>query len=202
MVNYQERYNKLASNYDANVKDRSYYAPDYIVEYLIELVSKQIIDRRPDLKVLDAGCGTGLIGIQLQKHGFVHIDGVDYSHEMVKIAHEKGVYQTLISWCDLNKKAPFFLDDQYDLTTCCGVFTLDLVKPTALKWLVQVTKPGGIILLSTRPTFCETYNFEEHYKELEQLGHLKLIDCRMNKPYLGKESTAHYWVFTVPPVEK
>ncbi|NET03349.1 MAG: methyltransferase domain-containing protein [Symploca sp. SIO2B6] len=202
MINHQKRYDKWALTYDVDVKQRNYHAPDYIVEYLMELVSNKIVDHRSGMKVLDAGCGTGLIGIKLQKHGFAHIDGVDFSHEMVKIAYETGVYQTLISWCDLNKKSPFFLKNQYDLTICCGVFSFDLVKPTSLKWLMQVTKPGGIIFLSTRVVFCQTYNFEKYYKELEQLGHLKLIDCRMNKPYLGKESNAHYWVFTVPQIEK
>jgi predicted TPR repeat methyltransferase len=202
MMNHQERYDKWASTYDVDVKQRSYKGPDYIVEYLMELVSKQVIERRSDLKVLDAGCGTGLIGVKLKKHGFSHIDGVDFSQEMVKLAYETGAYQILIGWCDLNKKPPFFLHHQYDLTICCGLFSFDLVKSNALKWLVQVTKPGGIILLSTRVLFCQTYNFEGYYKELEELGHLRLIDCRMNKPYLGGESDAHYWVFTVPLLDK
>jgi 2-polyprenyl-3-methyl-5-hydroxy-6-metoxy-1,4-benzoquinol methylase len=202
MINHQERYDKWAPTYDIDVKDRNYQAPDYIVGYLLELLSKQIVDFKPEIKVLDAGCGTGLIGIRLKKHGFTHIDGVDFSQEMIEVAYKTRAYQTLIGWCDLNEKTPFFLHSQYDLTICCGVFSFDLVKPIALKWLIKVTKPGGIILLSTRVTFCQTYNFEEYYQKLEQLGHLKLIDCRIDRPYLGNEANAHYWVFTVPEIEK
>ena len=154
------------------------------------------------MKVMDAGCGTGLIGVRLQKHGFTNIDGVDFSPEMVEVARETGAYQTLIGSCDLNQSSPGDLKNKYDLTICCGVFSFDLVKPIALQWLINVTKPGGIILLTTRPAFCETYNFESYYQELERLRHLKLIDCQLNQPYLGKESNAHYWVFTVPQAGK
>ncbi|WP_287325963.1 class I SAM-dependent methyltransferase [Okeania sp. SIO1F9] len=204
MINHQERYDKWASTYNVDVKNRNYYAPSYIVEYLMEVVNQQVIDysNKSELKVLDAGCGTGLLGVKLRQEGFSYIDGVDFSHEMVKLAYETGAYQYLMGWCDLNKKPPFFFHHQYDLTICCGVFSFDLVKPTALRWLMEVTKPGGIILMSTRLVFCETYNFEGYYKELEQLGELKLIDCRMNKPYLGEESNAHYWVFAIPESKK
>ncbi|NEO29253.1 MAG: methyltransferase domain-containing protein [Symploca sp. SIO3C6] len=198
MVNYQERYDKGASTYNLHVKKKNYFGPGYIAEYLLELASEQIISLNSDIKVLDAGCGTGLIGVELRKHDFLHIDGVDFSIEMIKLAHKTGAYQNLIGWCDLNKNPPFFLHNQYDITICCGVFFADLVKLTALKWLAEVTKPGGIILLSTRVAFCQDYNFEDYYKKLELLKHLKLIDSRMDQPYVGNESNAHYWVFGIP----
>lgn len=204
MKDNQNRYNEWASKYNTDVIDRKYYAPSYIVEYLMELVNQQVIDcsNQFELKVLDAGCGTGLLGVKLREEGFSYIDGVDFSPEMVKLAYETGAYQNLMGWCDLNKKPPFFFHHQYDLTICCGVFSFDLVKPTSLKWLIEVTKPGGIILMSTRVLFSETHNFKDYSEELEQLGELKLIDCRMNKPYLGEESNAHYWVFAIPENKK
>lgn len=201
MLSHQERYNRWAVTYNADVQEREYQAPDYIIEYLLELVGRGIIDVKSEMKVLDAGCGTGLIGVRLQKQGFNNIDGVDFSPEMVEVARDTGAYQTLIGSCDLNQATPLELVKQYDLTICCGVFSFDLVKPIALQWLSNVTKPGGIILLTTRPAFCETYDFESYYQELERLEHIKFIDCQLNQPYLGAESNAHYWVFTVPSAQ-
>ena len=38
-----------------------------------------------DIKILDAGCGTGLVGIELKKNGFQNFDGVDFSQKMLDL---------------------------------------------------------------------------------------------------------------------
>jgi predicted TPR repeat methyltransferase len=201
MTNNQERYDKWASTYDKDVQDRIYSAPEYMVAYLMELLDNNQINISPQnqqLKVLDAGCGTGLVGVQLKKKGFEHIDGVDYSEGMVREAYKTGIYKTLIPWCDLNSTPPFFLQGQFDFCICCGVFSFDLVKPTALEWLMDVTKPGGVILMSVRPAYYDKHNFGHYCEQLEAQGKLKLIDKRLNKSYLGAESEAHYLTFVIP----
>lgn len=40
-------------------------------------------------RVLDAGCGTGLVGAELAAAGFTAIDGIDLSTDMLRIAGEK-----------------------------------------------------------------------------------------------------------------
>jgi len=200
MINQQERYNKWAVNYNRDVKGRLYEGPEYIVSYLMELIGEKKIDlplSLEDTQVLDVGCGTGLVGPHLSSKGFQHIDGIDYSPGMIEEARKTEVYRWLIADCDLRKSLPFFLHRQYDLVICCGVFSFDLVTASSLKHLIEVSKLGGIVLLSTRPAFCEKYGFEAYYQKLEQLGHLKLIDYRLNQSFLGEESKAHYWAFSV-----
>ncbi len=134
---------------------------------------------------------------KLTEHGFQHIDGTDLSQGMIVEAHKTHAYQTLIPWINLQNHLPFFLHNQYNLTICCGVFALDFVEPLSLKWLIQVTQVGGMIVMTIKATYYDTYDFNGFYKELVAQGMIELIDCRMNKPYLGQEADGHYWVFSV-----
>ncbi|XP_033758329.1 methyltransferase-like protein 27 [Pecten maximus] len=49
-----------------------------------------------NVHVLDVAAGTGLVGEQLAKRGFIKIDALDPSEGMLAKAKEKDIYQTLI----------------------------------------------------------------------------------------------------------
>ena len=38
------------------------------------------------VRILDVGCGTGLVGVSLSKLGFVQLDGLDFSSETLNEA--------------------------------------------------------------------------------------------------------------------
>lgn len=201
MISHQARYDNWAPDYNKDVAARHYDGPQYLVDYLLETADSGTIavdPNEPSFKVLDVGCGSGLVGTQLREKGFQHIDGTDLSQGMIAEAHRSGAYQTLMAWINLNEPLPFFLQGQYNLTICCGVFALDFVEPKSLRYLVQTTQPGGTIIMTTKSTYYDTYDFEGYYQRLVDAGKLVLVDCRKNKPYLGKEADGHYWIFTVP----
>ena len=50
--------------------------------------------------------------------------------------------------------------------------------------------------MTTKATYYDTYDFDGFYKTLVVQGMIELMDCRMNKPYLGQEADGHYWVFS------
>jgi predicted TPR repeat methyltransferase len=201
MTNHQQRYDNWAPSYNADVAARRYEAPQTLVAHLMDLIEQGKVKIRPDdpaLNVIDLGCGSGLVGQALRERGFGPIDGTDLSLGMLEQAHASGAYRTLIPWQDLNHPLPFFLHGQYDLTICCGVFALDFVEPRSLRWLAQVTKPGGTLIMTTKTHYHRDYDFDGYSDALIKAGELKLVDCRRDQPYLGDEADGHYWVFSTP----
>jgi 2-polyprenyl-3-methyl-5-hydroxy-6-metoxy-1,4-benzoquinol methylase len=205
-LNYQSEnlmnyYDKWANNYDRDVQDEQYNGPEYIADYLSQF-SKNInhhlaVDpSNQHVSILDAGCGTGLVGLALHKKGYTHIDGFDLSNSMVTQARQTGAYQTLHGECDMLKEIPAYQDNQYDVIVCCGVFTTGHVPPIALKELIRITKQGGLVVSSTRKSYYDTTEFKTVCEQLQQTNHVKLIDYVMDAPYLAEEG-AHYWAFEV-----
>ena len=116
-------------------------------------------------KILDAGCGTGLVGQILYKNNYKNIVGVDFSQEMIDRALKKNVYQSL-SLCDLTKKLEFE-DGSFDAIICAGTFTCGHVGPEALNEMVRITKNEGYICFTVRKQEWETAPYEGIIQSLE-----------------------------------
>ena len=114
-------------------------------------------------KILDAGCGTGLVGIELKKCGYSNIDGVDFSQNMLDLIPQ-GIYKK-IEKVDLNKPLKF-KTNIYDVVMCVGTFTYGHVKPQALDELIRITKNGGLICFTINEGIYEEYGFDNKIKEL------------------------------------
>ena len=59
-------------------------------------------------------------GFALKKNGFKSIDGLDLSEEMLKIAEQKKIYQSLFNF-DLNNPTDF--NHKYDAIIAAGLFS-------------------------------------------------------------------------------
>ena len=82
-------YDGWASSYEEELGQHGYVTPTRCAEAL----AKHSADL--EAPVLDFGCGTGLSGAALAKAGFITIDGVDLSADMLAQANGKGVYRVL-----------------------------------------------------------------------------------------------------------
>jgi 2-polyprenyl-3-methyl-5-hydroxy-6-metoxy-1,4-benzoquinol methylase len=195
----KEYYDKWATNYDQDVSNEQYCGPNYIVELLNELPEKTKVDVDPtneDLAILDAGCGTGLVGIALHQQGYKKVDGFDLSPEMIAVAEKTDAYNSLQGDVDMTQPLTDYQDNQYDVTVSCGVFTLGHVPPESLTELVRITKQGGLILISTRKSYSQTTAFGNFCKKLEQQGQVKLVHHVPDGPYIDEEG-AEYWALAV-----
>ncbi len=92
-------------------------------------------------RVLEAGCGTGLI-LQALSHSAEHAVGADLSAGMLRGSVDKGLP---VTQADLTKLP--FADDSFDLV--CSFKVLAHVPPIqeAVNELVRVTRPGGKLAL-------------------------------------------------------
>lgn len=121
-----------------------------------------------DINILDAGCGSGLVGIELQKHGYSKIIGADFSQDMLKLIPQN-IYQKL-ELIDLNETLSY-QNNFFDAITCVGTFTYGHVKAHALDEFIRITKKDGLICFTINEGIYKEYQFD---KKIEQLSSDKL----------------------------
>jgi predicted TPR repeat methyltransferase len=87
----KDTFDAFAGSFDAKLAALGYQAPARAVE----AVARRAGAPRKALRVLDAGCGTGLCGPLLAPFAS-HLTGVDLSQGMLRNAHARGVYDRLV----------------------------------------------------------------------------------------------------------
>ena len=139
--------------------------------------------RQNDVRILDVGCGTGLVGEELQKYGCKNIDGADLSAEMLKLAEAKGIYGSLYQGA-VGCQNLCIPANEYDAAISVGVFTSKHVGSEGFDDLVHVVKPGGLACFSLRdmPLSDET-EYQRKMDQLTQEGKWKLIMKDYNPIY-------------------
>ena len=145
------------NKYNQDMVDMNYTAPKETVSVLIKH------NHQKDLKILDAGCGTGLVGIELKKHNYSNLDGVDFSQDMLNLV-PKNIYKTLDK-VDLNKPLKYN-DNTYDVVMCVGTFTYGHVKAHALDEFIRIIKKKGLICFTINEGIYEEYGFDKKIKQL------------------------------------
>ena len=193
-----KHYQHWAKTYDKDVIE-NYYGIAYIVDLMHKHVQQSAnlsAVRASELRVLDVGCGTGLLGSPLHALGYSNLDGMDLSVDMLAVAEKTGRYNSLIADVNINKPLPERLLQIYNVAVCIGVFTPGHVLPVALRQLVAATKPGGLVVLSTRVPYYNTTDFAYVSQQLVSDNTVKLIHSDMNAPYRD-DGDAHYWVYEV-----
>jgi len=191
-------YADWAESYDEDLEGY-YTAPRMMVGLLKEYLSKhppELPSNKSELLIMDAGCGTGLVGDVLYKSGFRIIDGTDISEEMVGKARELGVYRSLEGDIDINEPPRPEWTGAYHAVLCCGVFTLGHVPPEALHHLVDMARPGGIVIVSTRTAYYDETRYQRVSDQIVATNRVELIKGLRDAPYT-KDGNAHYWVYRV-----
>ncbi|MFP1721858.1 class I SAM-dependent DNA methyltransferase [Lonsdalea quercina] len=197
----KDYYKRWAIRYEKDVKNEHYSGPG-VMASITYMTCLSFLEKSPEqTRILDAGCGTGLVGTALVNSGFKNIDGLDLSEEMGKIAAQTKSYKNIWTDIDLSKEMshipPSPLDHiSYDIIVCCGVFTLGHLEPTALSTLHRFVAKDGFIIVSTRKSYLEQHDFERTTEGLLQQRYFSSAICIPNARYIGEER-AHYWIFQV-----
>ena len=163
-----ERYDQWAQEYDDDLTgDFGYVMPRMAAEIFERFVSK-------DAKVLDAGAGTGLVGVELNRLGYSDIEAMDMSRGMLDTAGAKRVYGALHQM--VMGEPLDFETNRYDATIGVGVLTLGHAPASSLDELVRVTKQGGYIAFTLRPDVYEQNGFREKQEQLVADGKWELAE--------------------------
>jgi SAM-dependent methyltransferase len=192
-------YAEWAENYDRDTAGLQYSAVEHVIDILQNCPPSDLLSVSPGdrgLRVMDAGCGTGLLAKGLFALGYKNIDGFDISEDMTNLAGDLGIYNQLYPHVDLNREINTDWIDCYDCTVSIGVFTPGHVSPEALSRLAFITRSGGLIIVSTRIAYYESESYQAVSDRLESEGKIKLIHTVKNASYTD-DSNAHYWVYVV-----
>jgi len=108
-----------------------------------DLVTELLGD--PPASVLDAGCGTGRVAIELARRGY-HVLGVDAEPAMLTTARAKAPE---LDWQLVDLAGPPLAAGPFDLVVAAGnvmIFVQLGTEPAVVRNLAAVLEPGGLLV--------------------------------------------------------
>ncbi len=120
-----------------------------------------------DAALMDLGCGTGLAGEALAALGYTHIDGIDFSTEMLTVAKARNCYSKL-ALADLNA--------ELDIPSCHYAAAISVgvlgqhVLPAALDEMIRIVELGGVLCFSVNERAFDDYGFRDKVDALNAEG--------------------------------
>jgi len=187
----RERYDRWAAEYDADLGAMAWVAPQACAERCIHFAGA-------GAAVLDAGCGTGLVGLALRAEGVGRLVGFDLSAAMLDVARGRNMYDELVLG-SLLEPLPF-APGSFDAAVAVGVFTIGHVGPEALRSLAVVVRPGGHVSLAFRDDVIDEFGYAAEVARLEQDGMWTLVECTEPAPLIlegGVGAAMRVWTWRV-----
>ncbi len=145
--------------YNKDMVDWNYTGPKETVNTFLKY------EKNKDALIFDAGCGTGLVGLELKKFGFKNFHGADLSQKLLSTI-PSNLYKKLFK-SDLNQSINLE-DNTYDAIFCVGTFTFGHVKPNALDEFIRITKKGGLICFTINEGIYKDYGFDKKIQEFNK----------------------------------
>ena len=176
------------NKYDQDMLDWNYTGPKETTETFIKYQKNQ------DAKIYDAGCGTGLVGVELKKFGYKNFYGADLSKKLLDLV-PKNLYKKL-DQVYLNK--PINEESNtYDAILCVGTFTFGHVKPPALDEFLRITKDKGHICFTINEGIHEEYGFDKKIDQLKNDKKWKEIEFFKSNYIASKDVNAWLGLYEV-----
>ena len=180
-VDKVEVYDRWADTYEDYVNGLNYQGPINLAKEVFDYFHNSGQD---NFKILDFGCGTGLVGLEISKlfcgKYIFNIDGIDISDKMIQHSRDKNIYRQL--WqLDLFKDT-LPQQYQYDLIVSSGVFLEGHVSFKMIDILLNSIKPFGVMFFTLRESFRDK-NMEEYIKYVTNNIRIEILN-EFNIQYL------------------
>ncbi len=178
-VTVRRLYDEWAPTYDAEIATYGYEAPGVAAARLASLVDVTTA------AILDAGCGTGLVGAALSDLGANDVTGVDVSPESLASALATGAYRT-VAEVDFNNPPVDLDDDRVDAVICVGVMTYLPDVAAVGREFSRITKPGGVIVMTQRSDLFVARKTSAAVEALVADETWEIVEVTDGLPYLPK----------------
>lgn len=97
---------------------------------------------KSQIKIIDAGAGTGIAGVELFKLGYTKIDALDISQEMLDEAKKTNAYTKFICAPLNEKRNAEIATGEYHALITTGTLVIGHVRPQALDEMIRMVKIG------------------------------------------------------------
>ncbi len=161
-------YATWAERYEAETAAAGYRLPQMCAAFFARHVPKEAGP------LLDAACGTGMVGDCLHVLGYRDLVGIDMSEAMLAHARSRGIYAGLHRMTLGQPLA--FPTGHFAAVVASGVFTEGHAGPECFDELIRVTRPGGKLVFSVRAETFETRGFRDRQAALEAAGLWRLVE--------------------------
>lgn len=151
-----------AKAYDAQMSANHSGANKSVTRKFLGALAKQPPTSTRKARILDAGCGSGLLGQHIRQWASqlidgeqLHLTGVDINDELLELAESKGCFEDLLI-ADLKQPLPFE-GETFDYVLASGVFVPGVCGPEALPTMLAPLVAGGYGIF----TVCEAFFKQE-----------------------------------------
>jgi len=182
VLDYYDNWTNNAQ-FNQDMVDWKYTAPNNAAKLLHKYSPNK------DIEILDAGCGSGLVGMELAKNGYLNITGADFSQSMMDLIPQK-IYKSL-KLIDLNETL-FYKVNSFDAIICVGTFTYGHVKARALDEFLRITKNNGLICFTVNEGIYNKYKFDKKITELSKNNSWKILELSKSSYIVNK--SVHAWL--------
>src|SRR5262249_36593088 len=110
----------------------------------------QDLDLRPNARILEVGCGAGLLTVALALNGYI-VDAVDSTDAMLQMTRQTATrhgVEDLVRIQSADVHALPFHQHTFDLVIALGVIPWSHSEHLALREMQRVLKPGGHFLVT------------------------------------------------------
>ena len=187
VMNYYDEWGKNGK-YDKDMVEWNYTGPKETVD-----VYKKY-ENNKDALIYDAGCGSGLVGLELKKFGFQNFHGADLSQKLLDSV-PSNLYKKLFK-VDLNKSINL-PDNTYDAILCVGTFTYGHVKPSALNEFIRITKKNGLICFTINEGIYSEYGFDKKIDFFKKTNQWTDIEFFKSEYIASKDVNAWLGIYRV-----
>ncbi len=153
-------YEDWAPTYEQNLQqDYGYIAPKLAADVFARYCGDKAT------RILDLGCGTGLVGEELAARGYSKLDGLDISTGMLDVARRKQLYDNLIV-ADMTQPIDLGLH-RYGAAIAVGCFGGGHLGPEHLHNIIDCVVPGGLLAFYINGIPYDEDDYRAHFKSLE-----------------------------------
>ena len=185
----RELYADWAATYEQFLDTNRYIYARQVAEIFAEIFSERSTERSPaeGVPVLDAGCGTGRVGLELSRLGISPVDGIDISPEMLDKARTMSgpggapSYRRLME-ADLT--GPIDIETgSYAGVVSSGAFTHGHLGPDTLSELLRVARPGSVCVIGVNASIFESNGFKDRFERYASDGVIDDLDVQLRRVY-------------------